>query len=406
MIAIIANAIAYDHREHSCGGRTGRRVRSTCPEAYFHPVSCDLINGDDPGAGRIEQVSGALVCISLDALDSNDMPCKHFDYQEQRALVSLDEYERRLPAQRASAMLQRATRLNAGIGIDRWVYDEAEAASRPRLLERAWAFDMCQAFNIGAALALRTFLRERGAYLRLPTGERVGADGIIIVQGSSPPPANGVAVGFIYPCFADRGIGFGRAKLMASSHLWIELRPLGKALGDGTFLDFACHQFGLGQVVAGSAKWYARANQADRADRAQSQARSEPGARLVEPSGTGVARPWALVEPCAAEGGMLQPPKWRASAQTMAALDRESARGCGLSICTCCAGKVFGDAAAARLSRKGEEDPISKLIHANELRGSFQGQIEREVNPGPDGASHQCRPWRTHLIDALRTCSS
>ena len=71
IVTAIACTIAYDHREHSCTGVTGRRTACVQPASFYHPVSVDLINGDDPGGGiRMKNVADPIVGISVDALDS------------------------------------------------------------------------------------------------------------------------------------------------------------------------------------------------------------------------------------------------------------------------------------------------------------------------------------------------
>lgn len=60
VFGIIACAVAYDHREILCTGPTGRRTRVASPAAFYHPISIDLVNGDDEGGGiQLAQV-GAL----------------------------------------------------------------------------------------------------------------------------------------------------------------------------------------------------------------------------------------------------------------------------------------------------------------------------------------------------------
>ena len=117
IISIIASTIAHDHRETSCEGPTGRRSRILAPEAFYHPVSVDLVNGDDPGGGvKYPTVPGAMVAVLLEALGADGKPLRFYDQEQQPLPKAMDEFERHLPAERASAMLQRATALNGGIG--------------------------------------------------------------------------------------------------------------------------------------------------------------------------------------------------------------------------------------------------------------------------------------------------
>ena len=75
IISITASTIAYDHRETSCEGPTGRRSRILAPEAFYHPVSVDLVNGDDPGGGvKYPTVPGAMVAVLLEALGADGKP--------------------------------------------------------------------------------------------------------------------------------------------------------------------------------------------------------------------------------------------------------------------------------------------------------------------------------------------
>ena len=443
VVAILARSIAFDHREFSCTGPTGRRSRILSAEAFYHPTSVDLVNGDDPGGGvEIAHVPGAMVCVMLDALDEkDDQPLKFYDQEQHAVPHTLDEYERRLPTSRASAMLQRATALNAGIGIDRWEYDEATAELRPRLLERAYAFDMCQCFNIGACLALRTFLRERQGLLVLPEGGGcVGPEGLRIAQGPSPPPSFGVHLGFIYGC-GQRGIGFSRPKMMAGSHLWMELTPRakgGEVAGNGTCaeeaggaslcVDFAPHQFGLGDVVldrtrgsgggggggGGAGGGGGGGGAGGGSARRQRGGAGQEAAAQLRTEAVGGMRAWALVEPtpdAMPPGGrcQLQRAEWRADASRMDAIEREGARGCGLEACSACAGRVFGSAESPRTPREGEDDPICGLVRAPEierrLAESTPAAMRRDTRAtkrGADGQSHACRRWRALLLRTLR----
>ena len=400
IISITASTIAYDHRETSCEGPTGRRSRILAPEAFYHPVSVDLVNGDDPGGGvKYPTVPGAMVAVLLEALGADGKPLRFYDQEQQPLPKAMDEYERHLPAERASAMLQRATALNGGIGIDRWQYDEAHAASRPRLLERSYSFDMCQAFNIGAALALRTFLRERNAVLRMNDGRTIPPDRITIVQAKSPSPLHGVHIGFIYTC-AERGIGFDKPKMMAGSHMWIQL-------DEEYNLDFACQQFGLGEVVdappSSSTKPEQQKSGSTRPSKPKHTKRFEPAAQLRTRT-DGSMRPWALLEQVGSDKSVLRPPAWRADAATMSSLEREGERGCGLSGCGACGARVFGTAEAPRGPREGEGDPISLLVHAPELWEEGWNTKARgpDAKRGTDGQSHACRRWRACLLASLR----
>lgn len=145
VVATIACAIAFDHREFDCTGPTGRRQRGVSSPCFYHPVSVDLVNGDDPSGGiKMDFTPHPTVMISLDALDGSGSPLKVYDQERHAAPKTCEEYERWLPPERARAMLQRVASLNRGVGLDRWIYDASTAAARPSLLERAWAFDMCQ----------------------------------------------------------------------------------------------------------------------------------------------------------------------------------------------------------------------------------------------------------------------
>ena len=221
---------------------------------------------------------------------------------------------------------------------------------------------MCQAFNIGAALALRTFLRERNAVLRMNDGRTIPPDRITIVQAKSPSPLHGVHIGFIYTC-AERGIGFDKPKMMAGSHMWIQL-------DEEYNLDFMCQQFGLGEVVdappSSSTKPEQQKSGSTRGSKPKHTTRFEPAAQLRTRT-DGSMRPWALLEQVGSDKSVLRPPAWRADAATMSSLEREGERGCGLSGCGACGARVFGTAEAPRGPREGEGDPISLLVHAPEL---------------------------------------
>jgi len=379
LLAVIARAIADEHREFTCTGPTRRRTSAVGAHAFFHPVSVDLVNGDDPGGGlTMSKKRSPLVCVMLDALDASGSPFSYYDQEQQAAPTSRAEYERHLPAERADAMLQRATELNHGVGVDRWRYDPAEAKARPALLERAWCFDMCQVFNMAACLALRAYLHERRAALRLPGrlgGGRVRCDGLRIVQGAPPPPAEGVDLAFVYRC-AERGIGLKGARLMGASHLWMELVPEAAASCAAravVSVDFAAQQFGLGRSLGGRRE--------------------------------GALRAWVLTEAADEEAGVLQPAQWRADADLMARLDRQGARGCGLERCAQCAGRVFGPAGSPRRAHEGERDPLSELLPTLKCHGR-DAPLSEEAPPSDRdryrSTTHACRPLRAALLGALR----
>ena len=183
VVSVMASSLALDYREWTCTGPTGRRNAHMPPHSFYHPISVDLVNGDDESnAVVMTQVPGPMVSIMLDALDTAGRPLKYFEQLEQQAPRSSAQYESCLPVERAAAMLQRATALTAGVGRDRWRYDPVLADDCPSLLDRCWGFDACQLFNVGAALALRAWLRERRGVLLLPSGARITAEGVRVVQ--------------------------------------------------------------------------------------------------------------------------------------------------------------------------------------------------------------------------------
>ena len=359
------------------------------------------------------QIRAPMVCVMLDALHPDGRPCSHFDQKQQPAPCSRAEFERYLPPARASAMLQRATELNRGIGIDRWIFREEDAATRPSLLERAWSFDMCQVFNMAAALALRAFLSERRGALRLPSGERVGFEGVHIVQGRPPPPSHGVHMGFVYTC-AERGIGLSGARLMGASHLWIELQAeCGATACTALSVDFSCHQFGLGDSVD-SVGW-----QPPRAQPSDGPADRHAAPSQVQAPHGGSMRAWAQVEQ--AGEGVLPQAQWRADSTAMAQMDEAGARGCGLESCCHCAGRVFGGHGHPRRARKGELDPLSELLHGADWEAWCDGgkvgcgatvspsaaaapaaHNEGRSKPSAQGQAHPCRTLMVALLATLR----
>ena len=289
---------------------------------------------------------------------------------------------------------------NTGIGIDRWEYDARAAARRPSLLERAWTFDLCAVLNIAAALALREFLRQRGARLRLPSGACVGAEAIRLVQGAPPPPRRGLSLGFHYTC-AARNIGYPEPRLMGSSHLWIEVggaeaeesphRGGGGGGGEAAaaaavYVDFASSQFGLGDPVDIRA-WMREppSQQQQQPQQQPHQTRARPARHVYAPAASGAMRAWALVETAGAASGVLRPPDWRADAPTMAALDAAAATSCGVEGC---ARRGCGGA----WRNADGDDQIAALIHT-----AAAGYPADTRKKGP----HACRTFRTALLATL-----
>ena len=243
---------------------------------------------------------------------------------------------------------------------------------------------MCQLFNVGAALALRAWMRERHAVIRLPGGGLVRPEGVRLIQSRTPPPSTGLSIGFIFQC-ASRGIGYTKPRLMGATHTWIlMLADPSKAESVKEPLevsvDFAAAQFGLGSPLD-SSRWVQRV--------------PPDGKHCRQPSAS--TRAWVAVEPCPSvrtvensRGLKLPPPQWTASAMQMSSLDSAGARGCGLHGCSQCRGCVIDG---------GGQDPISAILSVPSLVSGIPGLTE---SADSKGKAHGCRIWRQQLLQALR----
>ena len=263
---------------------------------------------------------------------------------------------------------------------------------------------MCQVFNLGAALALRAYLRERRAGVRLPDGSVLSSpENIVIVQGLSPTPEEGSQMAFIYGC-AQRGIGYKEPSITSANHVWIELRP-DAASAPTWSVDFACHQFGLGSPVD-SSKWLATVSAGASTSYlgACTSKDAEPSAQLIHPKANAM-RPWALVEPVeyVASARVLKASEWRADSSMMATLEQACQQGCGLDVCMQCRGKVFGGSGGKvpRKAKRNEFDPITEILRAPGLWAKTP-DVDLERANGKPGAAHMCRRMARSLLTGLR----